>query len=466
VLDFGMSRMSDAESSQQRPRGPRPKTTATIGYAAPEQLGNAADADERSDIYGLGCTLYFLLAGKPPQNAAATNPPGDPALPPLESPREPIPAALQTIYGRMTALDRNDRYATADDLIHDLDSFLAGTRISARMPRWFTKAALGVAAALVIGAGVWFVAPWRQPTGAGGNDGVVRIDGPLPAPLEGPASEEAVLTTQKAWSAALGSPVEIRNNLGMTFRLIPPGSMLLGTPDGQIDERLGQLVAGTADWQWLREYGAMERPRSRVALAQPFYLGTTEVTVAQFRAFVDATSHQTTAETDGRGGVSYSKGLLRRQSPGLTWRTPGYTHQTDAYPVVQVSVADAAAFCRWLGKRDQRPYALPSESQWEYACRAGHAERWFWGNDADAFTDYAWPPEPDWYGPRPVAGKRPNALGLFDMAGNVAEWTEPADASPSSSAAAPSSIPRRTASPPPRAWTPPTRAKTSSASAS
>src|SRR5262245_16005047 len=203
----------------------------------------------------------------------------------------------------MTAPSPKDRYATADDLIADLDSFLAGTKISSRLPRWFTAAM--AAATILIGATLWFAAPWRpSESGARINaEGIVIVDGPLPAPFEGPAAETAVRAAQKTWATALGSPVEIRNTLGMTFRLIPPGTMPLGTPACQIDDRLAQLVPGTADWQWLRTNGPKELPQRRVTLAQPYYLGSTEVTVAQFRKFVDATGHQTSAETDGRGGV-------------------------------------------------------------------------------------------------------------------------------------------------------------------
>ncbi len=428
VLDFGLAHMIAAESSQRAPHAAGNAIAGTVGYIAPEQGRDSRNADARSDIYSLGCTLYYLLTGKAPYQGTSAvetlaNQERSP-IPPLESPRDPIPPALQSIYLRMVAKAPADRYASADDLIRDLDSFLAGTRISSPRPKWLKTAALGGVAAVALIAAVWLSAMWLRPgPEAADRDGVVRISGPLPAPLDGPATIEQVVAAQKAWAAALGMPVEISNNLGMTLRLIPPGTMTLGTPPGQIDERLAQLDPGGWQWQWLRKHRDLEFRQHRVTLTQPYYLGTTEVAVKQFRAFVDAAKHQTAAETDGLGGVSYAKNLFRRQSPALTWRTPGYDHQTDDYPVVQVTADDAAKFCRWLGERDRRPYALPTEAHWEFGCRAGRPERWFWGDDADGFNEYSSVPSDGWYGPRAVAQKKPNPFGLFDIAGNVAEWT-------------------------------------------
>jgi formylglycine-generating enzyme required for sulfatase activity len=417
VLDFGQARMTAALSSQRQPQPGQPVVIGSVGYIAPEQV--RGDADQRSDIFSLGCTLYFLLTGKPPYQSLPAS--ESVSIPPLESPREPIPGALQTIYRRMLAPSPADRYPSVGALINDLDAFLAGATIAPRLPMRLGKAALGAAAVVLI-ASLWLIFQWFRPGPLKtGPDGVITVHGPLPAVIDGPASRETVVNAQKAWAAALGAPVEITNSLGMKFRLIPPGTMPLGTPDGQIDERLAQLVPGADDWRWLRTNGVLEWPRQRVTLTKPFYLGTAEVTVGQFRAFVDKTKHQTLAETDGLG-VSYSKGLVRRQSPGLTWRTPGYTHQTDNYPVVQIAHADAEAFCRWLAERERRPYSLPTEAQWEFACRAGRADRWFWGNDPDGFRDFTFGPTDGWYGPRAVALKNPNPFGLFDMSGNVAEW--------------------------------------------
>ena len=108
-----------------------------------------------------------------------------------------------------------------------------------------------------------------------------------------------------------------------------------------------------------------------------FYLGITEVTRGQFRQFVDANpSYRTDAEKDGRGGYGWNKKEKKfetRQGTTYTWRNPGY-EQTDEHPVVNVSWNDAIAFCDWLNRVEglTNVYRLPTEAEWEYACRAEH----------------------------------------------------------------------------------------------
>jgi formylglycine-generating enzyme required for sulfatase activity len=101
----------------------------------------------------------------------------------------------------------------------------------------------------------------------------------------------------------------------------------------------------------------------------------------------------------------------------------------DATPVVEVSWRDAKAYCAWLSEKSGRPMRLPSESEWECACRAGCDAEFTFGDDVEMFTV-----------PRAVASKRPNPWGIFDLHGNVWEWCEdrwqasydeaPADGSP------------------------------------
>ncbi|MEI7685809.1 MAG: bifunctional serine/threonine-protein kinase/formylglycine-generating enzyme family protein [Planctomycetota bacterium] len=399
VLDFGMAQMTAADAS--RSSSGHGTLVGTAGYVAPEQVKDSRAADARSDIYSLGCCLAFLLSGKnPPSGSPPTQ---------LESPKEAVPGALQAIYRRMVAEAPKERYATADELIVDLDAFLAGTKIASPRRTWMIAAF--VVGTLLVGLTTWLM---LRPRG----EPVAVVSGPRPAPLEGATSSTDAAALQKKWAAALNMPVEITNRIGMKLRFVPPGTMPLGTPAGQIDERLGQLVPGSDTWQWLRRQGRLEWPRHRVTLTQPYYLGATEVTVEQFRTFVEATKYQTTAEADGLGGVSSAKGAPR-QSPRLTWRSPGYD-LAETHPVVQVSFADAQAFCQWLSQYDGRTYELPTEAQWEFAARSGGTERWFWGDRPDAVRDYV--AVDARYGPQAVARKQPNAFGLYDTAGNVAEW--------------------------------------------
>lgn len=186
---------------------------------------------------------------------------------------------------------------------------------------------------------------------------------------------------------------------------------------------------------------ANELPVSLVTIDERFALGTREVTVAEFRAFVDATGYQTVAERTSAQGCRTLELLERQQwdhTPGRSWRNLEYTLR-DTQPVVCVSWLDADAYVQWLAETTGEPYRLPSEAEWEYAARAGSRTRYFFGDDESELCsyaniadqtqlteDFAWGnPAPCADGnvfPANVASYRPNGFGLYDMHGNVFEW--------------------------------------------
>jgi len=167
-------------------------------------------------------------------------------------------------------------------------------------------------------------------------------------------------------------------------------------------------------------------------------MGRYEVTVAQFRQFAEASGYRTTAETSGRGGSHifvYREGFVDR--PELNWKNPGFPQQ-DNHPVVQVSWTDAQAYCEWLSKKEHARYRLPTEAEWEYACRAGTTTAYYHGTgnwsvkcsnvpDAESIKVYGqfdgMTSNSDGYAyTAPVGSYVPNGFGLFDMHGNVREW--------------------------------------------
>src|SRR5262249_29696605 len=149
-------------------------------------------------------------------------------------------------------------------------------------------------------------------------------------------------------------------------------------------------------------------------------LGVHEVTVGEFRAFVKATGHKTEAEANGQGGKAWnadSKELEFRVEN--VWTHPAFS-KDERQPVVFVTPKDAQAFCRWLSEREGRRYELPSEEQWEFACRAGTTTPWSFGTEETQAREFAW--VAPWTGsPKPVGAKKPNPFGLHDMHGNVDE---------------------------------------------
>jgi len=146
------------------------------------------------------------------------------------------------------------------------------------------------------------------------------------------------------------------NSLGMELVYIEPGEFFMGAMSRK---RIAATYGGPEG-----DY-AQEEPLHWVQISAGFWMGRTEVTRGQFRRFVEKTGYQTTAEKRGYGGGFTKDGW--GWVPGLNWQSPGID-QTDDHPVVQVSWFDATEFCRWLSKKEQRRYALPTEAQWEYAC--------------------------------------------------------------------------------------------------
>ena len=226
----------------------------------------------------------------------------------------------------------------------------------------------------------------------------------LPAEKEVPPTAEKVIT----------------NSVGMKLVLIPAGEFMMGSPEG--------------------EEGRLDNEKQhRVRITKPFYLGMYEVTVGDFRRFADDTKYKTEAEKDGKGsfGWNETKGELELD-PKYTWRNPGFK-QDDGHPVVNVSWNDAVAYCAWLSKKEGRTYRLPTEAEWEYACRAGTTTRFYHGNAPEGLAkvgnvaDAVFKAKlPDWKWTikasdgyvftAPMGSFRPNAFGLYDMHGNAWEW--------------------------------------------
>jgi formylglycine-generating enzyme required for sulfatase activity len=174
-----------------------------------------------------------------------------------------------------------------------------------------------------------------------------------------------------------------------------------------------------------------DETQHRVVLTKGFFMGIHLVTRGHFAKFALATGH--TSEAEVQGGVYYQEESEWKLQAGYNWRNPGF-YQTVDHPVLCVSWNDCLAFCQWLTAEDpdRRPYRLPTEAEWEYACRAGTTTIFYFGDTLS--TDQANFDGTTVYGKgkkgsnraqtTPVGAFPPNAWGLFDMHGNAGEWCQ------------------------------------------
>jgi formylglycine-generating enzyme required for sulfatase activity len=175
---------------------------------------------------------------------------------------------------------------------------------------------------------------------------------------------------------------EITNSNGMKLVLIPKGTFMMGSPESE-DER------GEGEFQ------------NTVTISNDFYLGVYEVTQSQYERVMVY-------------NPSYFQGTI-------------VGNQNTDLPVENVSWNDAMEFCKKLSelpeeKKAGRVYRLPTEAEWEYACRAGSKTAYSFGESSQSLGDYAWFFENSNNRTHPVGQKKPNAWGLYDMHGNVWEW--------------------------------------------
>lgn len=207
---------------------------------------------------------------------------------------------------------------------------------------------------------------------------------------------------------------------------IPPAAPPTDLPQ-MLDLPAGSFTMGcTAGWDdQLGGCRENEYP-AHVVQVQAFELSRHEITVQQFKRFVEATHYVTTAEFQKQGCAlqDLQKPSAWIISPEHNWRTPGFP-QTLVHPVVCVSWQDAEAYTQWLSKQTGQPYRLPTEAEWEYAARGGKITAFYWGNQPDRhFANVSGVDGSDqWAQTAPVGQFAANPFGLHDMAGNVWEWT-------------------------------------------
>ncbi len=495
ILDMGLARIEAVgDVATQAELTGTGTIMGTVDYMAPEQGLSTKHADARADIYSLGCTLHYLLIGKPAYGgetvAAKLVAHHNQPIPDLRQLRDDVPKQLQAAFRKMVAKKMEDRYQTMTEVVADLEkcqSSLVSASASEVTSVWQSSADDESNAVQGRSVAAGKRPPWKNPkvlvaAGAAGlvalllgiwviikddkikddkEDEVARVlmleDGSVemkaqgssnlagtPKPLVAPFDAKQAHAGQAAWAKHLGTKVETINSVGIRLTLIPPGEFLMGSTPEQV--AIGRKMGEDDKFKPLDAYFLRlleEMPQHKVTITEPFLMGNTEVTVAQFRKFVEATKYVTEAEKFGFGNSGdKTSDKAKEADKGMNWRSPGYVIVDDT-PVTQVTWNDACACCAWLSEQEQRRpwyrpdgnggwlvaahadgYRLPTEAEWEYACRAGTTTQYSFGDDKSQSEQYGWSYNNAPGKAQPVALKRPNPFGLFDMHGNAYEWCQ------------------------------------------
>lgn len=242
-------------------------------------------------------------------------------------------------------------------------------------------------------------------------------------------------------SNAVDGTQQTTNSIGMKFALVPPGEFMMGSSESA-DAKSTFFKENYQMGLMTPDRFSNEHPQHRVRISKAFYFGIYPVTRGQFRAFIEDTGYKTVVEKGERHvpgvfGFDPSKNMYNFMKDN-SWRNPGY-EQADEHPAVAISWIDATAFCEWLSKKEGKSYRLPTEAEWEYACRAGRSTRYHGGDDPETlatvanvgdattaakFERFAWAlktSDGELFTSE-VGRYQPNAFGLYDMHGNVWQW--------------------------------------------
>ncbi len=373
ILDMGLARLNgNVDTPKQAELTSTGMLMGTVDYMAPEQALNTKMADARADIYALGCSLYYLLTGKATYDGdslmAKLLAHRDQTIPSLSAVRSEVPEQVEAVFKKMVAKTVQDRYQTMTEVIVELERCMVSSPTSVSI---------------------------QQPATTAFEDGTFNFP-------KKPHEKRSMLAKppQKSAPGKSGSGKHRFALIGAAF----VGIAILGgiivslqTKDGtlivEVDQPDANVQVLDADCN-----NSIEM-KFRLLPSGKFSIGVHEVTQSQYESVMGA-------------NPSYFKGANN--------------------PVEHLTWDDAVAFCAKLSSLPAevaagRVYRLPTEAEWEYACRAGTTMAYSFGDDEKDLGKYAWFSDNSGGTTHGVGEKLPNGWGLYDMHGNVWEWCSDAD---------------------------------------
>ena len=481
LLDVGLARINSADSSEIDHAADLTTTgmiMGTVDYMSPEQALNTRLADERSDVYSLGCTLFFLVTGRAPyakgtgmERLLAHR---EQPIPALCSLSEEIPESTDQLLRLMLAKKPADRMQSMKELVTQLehlkitglpdvtlplsafdDNTAYGESVSSASDESVNE--LPQASATVVAPAsesVHLHAAASKDDDRERSADVATEIMPVAAfsVTEGPTSRSVqpssrspltflpwvflpgiatvvigafIMRANEGDSQAPGGsdsafPIKTLTDLSeaevQTYRSNWATSLQLdeNINVGGIDFTL--IPAGEFRFGDSAEF-------TRIDIG--FYLSQTEVSIGQFALFVKSEQFQTVAETNNEGGWGQdpeSRDAKRWvQSPSFNWNNLGAQFISGEHPATNLAYSDMIAFCDWMSREAKRTIRLPEEQEWEYACRCGRRGRWSFGDDPRILSEYAWFESNAEKDIHPTRMLKPNAWGLYDMHGNEFE---------------------------------------------
>jgi formylglycine-generating enzyme required for sulfatase activity len=420
IIDFGLAlkQRTIIETSQAGGLGRKTILSAevagTLDYAPPEQLGKSSDpVKEYSDIYAFARLFYAMCFLTP--------------RPDDDEREKTLPADLRSLLSRCTSDKVGKREPSFDKVVPILKA--CDAREQERQKREEAERQrrqqqrLGGEKELTELLREAFDRTHGQPTKEDA-DNIKQLCRDQDIPKD--RAQEIVNSFREQWlkahpprrapQAGEIEAVTLPGGVRMKFAYVPPSTFVMGSPT--TEEKRGD-----------------DEKQHWVTISKGFYFGIHPVTRGQFRCFVEAEGYLTEAERGGGayGWPSFEWKLDRK----LGWKTPGF-QQDDDHPVVCVSHNDAVAYCAWLSRVTGQTYGLPTEAQWEYACRGGPSDttdtypfyfkapsRSLTSSQANFAGNYPYgggAKGKDLQGTSKVGSYETNSLGLYDMHGNVWEW--------------------------------------------